>query len=587
MKISLKHIFLSPLALLMLFTVCQAQKLEVMVKTGHEKEIVHASMSADETKLFTVDRDNFGILWEVGTSRQLRTFSNVSNAVFTDNGQALLMAYANSTFGTIDLTGNVIKTFPGQDAGNSVINNPSEIYPEQGLMIYNYKFVNINTGEVVKPKYKQSSSAAYAPSAGLVAIGGDDGNVGICDVKDGKVLKIIGLGFGYGGQMVEFLNFASDENIFLAGCGETKNTIKIVDRAANRILQEVQYPTDLRFVTAAVLSPDGKAFVAVTEKYIELRSVESGKPYWQVPNDKKYEKARFYHSGGRIMLFGDVKHIGLLSTATGETLQTISSSALDKLNSLTLSPDNKSLLSISSTYYLNSWNLARGATEKPVRNKEKISTATTISADSKKAITINYDRGNMNLEETDLTQNGPAISYPAPEGGDRIYLTGISYNNKYTFSSSFFYSGSDPSDRKGMEVYDMATRKKILSFTNTTYAGAFAKTKDMVVTKPEKADPVLNFYDVPSGRLLFTFRDANIEASPGQFMFSNSDKYLSMLYDHNLAIIDLAAKKYIAINKRFGGYVSAYGFTPDDKYLVLGGSDGWGTARLLTCCLKP
>ena len=573
MKLPVRQIFLCTVMIFALLSACYAQKIEIMVKTGHEKDIVHTSMSADESKLFTVDRDNFGILWDVGTGRQLRSFANVMNGVFTDSGQALLIAYSNSTFKTIDLLGNAIKTFQGEPTGNNIINNPSALYPNQGLMIYNNKFVNINTGDIIKPKCTQYSSAAYAPSAGIVAIGGEDGNVAICDVKDGKWLKTIGLGFGAGEHTVEFLNFAQDDNIFLAGCGETKNTIEIVDYAANQILKEFKYPNDLRFVTAAVLAPDGKTFVVVTEQTIDLVSVQTGKLVWRVSNTEKYGKAGFYQSGGRIILSGDVKHIGLLNTATGEVMQTISSSVLDRLNALTLSPDKNTLLSINSTNFLTTWNLARGAVEKPVHTLG-ISSGTVISADTREAITINYDKGKMNLLETELTKNEQPVIFPGPESGDRIYVCGISYDSKFTFSSSFFLNGQNAPDRKGMEVYDMATHQKILSFRNTIYAGAFAKTKDVLVVKPEKADPSLSFYDIPSGRLLYKFTDPNLRQGPAEFMFSNYDKYLAMTYDRDLAIIDLNTKKYIAINGRFSGYVSAYAFTPDDKYLVLGGNEG-------------
>ncbi|MEP6612934.1 MAG: caspase family protein [Mucilaginibacter sp.] len=573
MKLRLKYTLLCFVMPFVLLTAGYAQKIEITVKTGHEKDIVHASMSADETKLFTVDSDNFGILWDVGTGRQLRIFDHILNGVFTGNSQALLIADSYSTFKTIDLLGNTVKTFPGQPSGNNVLNNPSDIYPDQGLMIYHTKFININTGDIVKPQCTQYSSAAFAPSAGIVAIGGKDGNVAICDVKDGKWLKTIGLDFGASEHIIEFLNFAQDDNIFLAGCGETKNAIEIVDYAANKILRSVQYPRDLRFVTAAVLAPDGKAFIVVTEKNIDMVSVQTGKLVWQAPNTEHYSKASFYHSGGRIMLFGDMKHIGLVDAATGNAVQTISTTALNRLNAVTLSPDEKSLLSVSGTNLLIDWNLARGAVEKPVHTLN-VSTATVISADNSKGITIGYDKGKMNLFETDLTKNEQPVIFPNPEGGDRIYVSGISSDSKYTFSSSFFYSGKDSPDRKGMEVYDMTTHQKILSFRNTIYAGAFAKTTDMLVVKAEKADPALSFYDVPSGRLLYTFTDANIQERPSEFLFSNSDRYLSIAYDRDLAIIDLTAKKYIAVANRAGGYVKAYAFTPDDKYLVLGSSEG-------------
>jgi WD40 repeat protein len=558
-----------------------AQKIELVIKTGHENSVVHANLSPDETKLFTVDRKFLGILWDIPSGRQLRTYTKVVNGGFKKNGQTLLLELNNGIFKEADLTGNVVKVFPGEPGGENIISPSSAIYPDLGLVTWNSDLINISTGLKISMQCPEYESRSYAPAAGIMALGGDKGTVSICNGLDGKILKRMDLGFGYGEQRIQFLNFAADGNIFLAACGEYTNTVKIVDYAGNKEVQSVKLKGSggFRLIQWAELAPDGKTFIVLTENKVKLYNVSDGVEIWSKPNVGNYTSAIFSEKGTKIILNGAVKQIGIISQDNGSEIATLTSIPLDNPITLFVTPDNSSILSGTSDNKIIDWNLIKGSVEKSLTWALTPRADGEMTPDRKKVIRGGYDKGKSYLSEMYLAVPGVINHYPPSDGGDQIYRTGVSFDGKYVYSSSAYFNHKPNEETKNLEIYDVASRKKVLGFKNSLFAGGFAKTKDIIAVKPEKKDPTINFYDVPSGKLQSQIIDPHIEEGAQNFLFSNKDKYLSVEnYRGNsnsqIALIELATKKYIPVDMRFRDYISSYAFTPDDKYIVLGGADG-------------
>lgn len=559
-----------------------AQKIELVIKTGHENNVIHANLSPDETKLFTVDGKFFGILWDIPSGRQLRTYTKVVNGVFEKNGQTLLLALNNGIFEEADLTGKVVKVFPGEPGGENIISPSCAIYPDLGLVTWNSDLIKISTGVKTAMQGPEYESKAFAPATGVMALGGDKGTVSICNGLDGKILNRMDLGFGEGEQRIQWLNFAADGNTFLAACGEYTNAVKIVNYATNNELRTVKLTGDgfFRLIKWAELAPDGKTFVVLTEKKVTLYSVSDGAELWSKTNIGNYTIASFSQNGTKIILNGVVKQIGIISQDNGGELTTLTSLLLDNFGALFVTPDKSNILSGTKDSKIISWNLIKGSIEKPLLVALSPTKEGDMTADRKKVIKQATDKkGNVILSEINLNEPETNYQYPPPEGGDRIFHTGISFDGKYVYSSSAFYDKKPGQETKNLEIYDVALRKKVLSFQNSLFAGGFAMTKDIIAIKPEKNDPTINFYEVPSGKLQSQIADSHIEEGAQDFRFSNTDKYLAVEnYRGNdntqIAIIELATKKYIAVDMRFRDYISTYAFSPDDKFIVLGGADG-------------
>jgi len=88
-------------------------------------------------------------------------------------------------------------------------------------------------------------------------------------------------GFGAGEHTVEFLNFAQTTIYFWPVAGEMKNTIEIVDYAANKYCRRLSIRPPCVLLPPLVLHPDANVCSSTRKKY-RLRSVQSGKLVWQV-----------------------------------------------------------------------------------------------------------------------------------------------------------------------------------------------------------------------------------------------------------------------------------------------------------------
>jgi len=84
--------------------------------------------------------------------------------------------------------------------------------------------------------------------------------------------------------------------------------------------------------------------------------------------------------------------------------------------------------------------------------------ATVISANTREAITINYNKSKMNLFETDLTKNDSRSFFRARKVATAFMFVAFQYDSKLRSARHFFISRQSAPDRKGMEVYEMWQR---------------------------------------------------------------------------------------------------------------------------------
>ena len=551
---------------------CSAQKTAIVIKTGHEANISRVSLSPDETKLFTVDADEFGILWDIPSGNQLRKFEKIMNGVFNSDGKSLLLALNTNIFKTVDLLGNTIKTFPGEPTDEYVLNNASTMFSDQGLMFYNNEFVKINTGEHIKLQCPEYSSSAYAPSKGIIAVGGQNTNsIGICDVKDGKLMKRVGMSSVLGFQRIQFLNFAQDDNILLAGVSESTNAIELYDYDANKLLLDIEFPGDHNFLRTAVLAPNAKTLVAVTKTNIIQKNAETGATIWSVPNTQDFSDAKFYHSGDRVVLIGGKKHIGLFDATTGIQLQDINSVNLADPEIPYLAADNKNLL-LGSGNSIFKWNLAKGGLDK-MYGIDSTSYFSKDAPEAKKWLTFPGNKTQLSFIEQNPDGTSTVDEFTASETGGTVYMANISYDGKYAYCSTEYKE--DKPGAKYLSIWDLSRHTKTLEISDKVFNGAFMHTKNIFVSGSEYGNPLINFYDAPSGNLLYRVADTLNKYGPGSFTFSNTDKFLVIHHSWWLSILDLKTKKFLEPVIHPGAdVIYRIAFTPDEKFLVLGDAHG-------------
>ena len=529
-----------------------AQMPELMIQTGHGDKVEYVSFSADEAKMFSVDANNVGILWDVNEGRQLHIYKDVLAGEFNADNKTLTIALANNLFRNIDFNGNTIKTLPGKETKVYLTIRGRKLDREAGVMLLDRQLINLNTGVIIKLDTKLFRSNAYASVKGKVAIGGEGGNIELFNAKDGRLIDSRNLGYS-SYDYVNCLNFSKDNNLLLAVASghDDEGRVQIIDLINNNNSKDYKYPFR---ISSAVLSPDGKSFIILTSKKIALIDVKSGKQIWEQNNDKHVYKIDFNNSGKKIVVTGD--NISFFNAANGNTLQVIDVLNVTAAGALYVSADKKNLTSIAGQQIIN-WNLVSGTMDKSLEVKAGSGIVISKTADrifATKQVSTDVNQ----LIEYDF--KGYELEYKNPRN-DKTYGKSVSFDGRYLMINNSFWN--------------TATHEEEL-LSNFDYShvqgGKFANTKNIVATHDGKTSNSLAFYEVPSGNFLYRMDDIPTTGTVGygNYRFSNTDKYLSLQQDGGLTIINLETKKSTLLtDKPFLNRSYDYdAFTPDDKYYV-------------------
>ena len=562
----MKKIFVC-IILMFLINALFAQKTKLMIQTGHQQEIYEIDLSPDETKLFTIDSDLKAILWDLKSGRQLRFFQNILCGSFQADNKSLLIKYKDGVFKTIDLSGNEIIRFPGDGtvgSGTHVNYTEGKIYPDLGVMLDGPRLVDIRKNTCINMFGKQSYCSDFAVLKNKIAVGEVGGMVSVYNASNGEKLKTIKLD-NYGTNNTQFIHFSRDNNIFLARLGSigTRTEIKIVDFESGNIVKE--FTLNDHRVESVKLTPDGNSVIVLRDDKIYLLDIQSGKQIWEIDNSEKFTNATFLNNGSKILLTGKKKILSIFNSLTAKNLQNIKPSELSAAGKLSLSNNDQTLFSNK----IPNWNFNNGSNEKYVLGDDTINNGYFTPDKKKKFDIITLQNGYNQVEEKDMTGHVPVFIYPIIEGWKEIYAFGISNDGKYIFYQSYRADIENTTNAKNLEIWEVSTHKKIAALNGR---GHFFKNKNIFVLNERSEYGTVNFYELPSMKLLSSINDSLLKKA--EFLkFSNNGKYLVMdepenLY--NLYILEPETKKSFTIDSYTDAYTKFVDFTPDDKFLVLG-----------------
>ncbi len=553
-------LFLSPLYIF-------GQKSQLQIQTGHQKMVMHSSISPDETKLFTVDYDHVGILWDITSGKQLRTFKDLMAGDFENDSRTILLASNKQTFQTVDLSGNVLKNSTKAPANQKMTNWSRKLYGASNQMLFHSAMIDAMSGNEIKMNSKKYDGQAYAPTLRQVVLGGSgdkDGNgtIDVCDAPSGALLRSIPVNLGdY--ENAKFISFSSDGQTLLVG---SRKKILILNYTSGAIKYTYKPEGDAR---NAVLAPDGKSFLVAYDSELQRINAQNGSAIW-IQKSERNTDIIFNIAGSKIV---DVNNnIQILDAQTGKVLQRLTKHPTEHLYHIFATNDKKELLTQGDDKFMIRWNLTTGTMEKTVETEAaNYCSLYKPTPDGKKVFKLIDSKV---LLETDLLGTTEPYKYPKSDGSDYIWALDISADNRYALISSYFEDKkADP-----LEVIDLNTHQKIANLKSSSGTGVFGNTKNIIATKEGWDSPILNFYDVPSGKLLDQINDPMIEPSAKGLLFSENDRYLAfdLNYGNRTGILEINSKKIIQL--RHGGdaddYTVSYKFSPDNRYFITGSYTG-------------
>ena len=569
MKKSLQNIIAFAAIFLFLFvTKGNAQKpvLMIQVSTGAAQSI---SLSPDENKLFTVagGTEKTGILWDARSGKQLHIFKNVMAGAFNKDGKTLITFSDNKIFKEVDFMGNEIKVL--SQTASPVYFNAGTIYPMSGVMLTTDKLINIYTGEITLMKGDGFRSRDYGPSKNIVALGGENGQVTICNSKNGQPVKTITIPMTRSNEYAGSLSFSNDNNLLLAASAGSEGMISIYSFLKNDFISSFKYPYPFYAVS---LSPDGKSFVILGTK-TTMVDTKTGKIIWERENSNGFKTAFFNGKGNRVILSGN----GALAVANNENGIPIKDFKIlpvgDIVGSFKLTANNTRLIYRPTESKVVQWDFTNGVMEKPyIINHEMYSNV--LTPDGSKIFTFRKKGEQKDLVQYDLTGNAEPYVYPYTGNMSSLNKIDVSYDSKYVLlSTADNYTNM-------LNIWDISSHEGLaINVAYNHQICAFAKTSNILATtnnsnKNSKSEPVL-FYEIPSGKLLNTLTLEGAGLVADDLKYSNTDKYLIARQQNNVSLIDIEKRSIQAIPNADSSLVGlAYTFTPDDKYFVKGTGTG-------------
>jgi WD40 repeat protein len=537
------------------------QKSQLMIQTGHQSMVLHSSISPDETKLFTVDYNYVGILWDLTSGKQLRTFKDLMAGDFGSDSRTILLALNNRTFQTVDLLGNVLKKSAAPPV-SKLTNWDRTLYGASNMLLFHGAMIDATTGNAVKMDSKNYEGQAYASTLRQVAIGGSNRTVDVCDAQTGALLRSIPCDVGEY-ENASFVNFSSNAQQLMVG---SRKMIHILDFATGKIKYTYKAEDD---ILSAILAPDGKSFLTVTASELQRINAQNGSVMWTQNSKNTTRNVIFNASGNKIVACGE--NIQTLDAQTGATIQRLVKHPTERLFKLFSTNDQQQLITQGAEKFMIRWNLTKGIMEKAVETEEtRYGGFYEPTPDGKKVLTV---KNNSNvLLETDLLGTRPPFDYPKSQDAGDIWALSISADSRYALTSSY----SENKNPQPLDIFDLNTHQKVASLTSSSQTGVFGKTKNIVATQDGWDTPILDFYDVPSGKLLYQINDPTIKASATELLFSENDRYLAFKHAGGIGIVETASKKMMQLKKDgySDGYVTTYQFSPDHRYFILGSDQG-------------
>ena len=259
--------------------VIEADVPEVVVQTGHLKQVNAVALTPDGQFALSGGRDCMLKLWDIRTGKEIRTFKGNSEeisciAISTDGRVAVVgNETADNNLNLWDITrGKPVRTFSGcNDRITSVAFSPDGQYiiATSGVLL---KIWRTETGEEVQTISTGSAginSIAVSPDGRTIVSGGEDKLIKVWDLSSGKNIRT----FSGHTDAVCSLAICPDGTFLISGT--FNDSPRMWDMNTGNLLKTF----DRGGVLSLAISPDGKSVIFGGEPDIEIRDINQRENY--------------------------------------------------------------------------------------------------------------------------------------------------------------------------------------------------------------------------------------------------------------------------------------------------------------------
>ncbi len=580
----------------------RAQKVELVVQTGHIGDINSVKFSPDGKLLASGGEDRTVKLWNVGTGQQIRSLNGHTDLVFTvafsPDGKTLASGSRDKTIKLWNVeTGREIRVLSGQDSYVY-----SVAFSLDGRTLFSVgkdevvTLWNVRTGQKIR-SLASHPSITLAPDGKSFACGSDGGMIELWNLRSGHKFKSF-RGFS---DRVDSIDFSPDGKILTArGYDGNVQKTKLWNSARGREIKSLE--DQLSGVYRTAFSPDGKTFAAAFgDRVIKLFNIESGQLIESLSGSiTTANSIEFSPDGKTLAEASDAKAILMWNVETGDLRKPLTGS-IAGVNSIQFSPDGKTLASGNDDRIIKLWNTETGHSIRSLTSHEEAVLSLTFSRNGKVLVSGADDGGikfwNVETGEVikSLANDGMVLRVAISPDGNMLVTSGgdaavtlwnvetgqpigtLEGHSDLVTSAAFSPDGKSLVSvcRNGsFKIWNVENQKEVKSFAGqNSNVEAVAFSPDGKTLALGNTRAALNLVDIETGRTLKTL--IGHTADIWSLAFSPDGKTLaSGSRDATIKLWNVGTGQEIATLGGHSAEVAAIAFSPDGNFIVSGSLDG-------------